>query len=73
MITVCFNFFFFFLLGDEYRSLVDKYAEVRNEFERKMSISCDVSFMFPFCWKINLQANLIYFDRMNSSHIYWKP
>lgn len=27
--------------SDEYRSLVDKYAEVRNEFERKMSISCD--------------------------------
>lgn len=27
--------------SDEYRSLVDKYAEVRNEFERKMSVSCD--------------------------------
>ncbi len=29
---------------DEYRALVDKYANVRNEFETKMVDSCRVSF-----------------------------
>ena len=28
---------------DEYRSLVDKYAKVRDDFEQKMGDSCQVS------------------------------
>ena len=31
-----------FCAGDEYRALVDKYANVRNDFENKMTESCQV-------------------------------
>ena len=29
--------------GEEYRSLVEKYAQMREDFERKMTVSCRVS------------------------------
>ena len=33
--------------AEEYRNLVDKYAQLREDFERKMTISCRVGQLLP--------------------------
>ena len=33
--------------AEEYRNLVEKYAQMREDFERKMTVSCRVNFIQP--------------------------
>lgn len=57
----CFVFFLLKLFAvEEYKTLIDKYKDVRNDFEGKMIVSCHVSIWFQlFCYFVYICINLM--------------